>query len=98
MNYFFITEDEYNALDSARSQLSFVSRLVENSAASREISEAEGLGEFLLAQSQTLKTITTAAHQRYMEAYEKNSLPSITKQVNRKNLAAKACTTVGGGV
>lgn len=97
MNYT-ITEDEYNVIQAAGSQLRFVALLVANGADSGDISEADGLSEFLLTQANALKNTIAAAHQRHVAAQLKQAKPAAAKQVTRKNLAAKACTTVGGGV
>lgn len=75
MNYA-ITEDEYNAIDAARSQLIFVAGLVANGPATAKVYETDGLYEFLSAQSQALKGVITSATDRYDASLDKSNVMS----------------------
>jgi hypothetical protein len=76
MNYT-ITEDECNAIDAARSQLSFVARLVGNSPASAPGHETDGLYEFLSAQSQALQNTIASVTDRYDASRDKGNAMSV---------------------
>jgi hypothetical protein len=83
MNYI-VTEDEYNALISARSQLELVSGLLSRTNESLPQFEIEGLYEFIGSQAVTLKGVIKAIDKRHEEAHP---IPSNISRMRGKLVA-----------
>lgn len=75
MNYA-ITEDEYNAIDAARSQLNLVAGLLTSTDADRNLFDASDLYYFLAAQTATLKGVLNSADDRRKAERDKNNVLS----------------------